>query len=280
MRQIISMFLVLVAVTVGAVAEPEADARVLDIDGTNYLSVVHRELGAATGSVVVTMFQMRIPENGAHGSPVLVLVNDLIAAHRRGVDVEVILDLNTRYDPASEEPVRDRVNGVAADMLSFAGIDVYYYQSAHILHQKLVVIDKETVIVGSHNWTYSGMRRNLETSSLIRSREHALAKLANTARIKTVPASNTRTSTVDRAVPIPRSFLMRPELAPDMLTDNDGRAFDTYLLLRRYATEAKQCTLSVDMQRLVTDLGISRAKGWDYARKLAMRPLHALATDY
>ena len=112
MRRIISMFLVLVAVTVGALAEPEADTRVLDIDGTNYLSVVHRELGAATGSVVVTMFQMRIPENGALGNPVLVLVNDLIAAHRRGADVKVILDLNRQYDPTSEEPVRDRVNGV------------------------------------------------------------------------------------------------------------------------------------------------------------------------
>ena len=50
MRRIISMFLVLVAVAVGALAEPEADALVLDIDGTNYLSVVHRELGAATVS--------------------------------------------------------------------------------------------------------------------------------------------------------------------------------------------------------------------------------------
>ncbi|MBT3297279.1 MAG: hypothetical protein HN383_18580 [Verrucomicrobia bacterium] len=274
------MFLVLVTVTVGAVAEPEAQARVLDIDGTNYLSIVHRELGAATGSVVVTMFQMRIPETGAHGNPVLVLVNDLIAAHRRGADVKVILDLNRQYDPASEEPVRDRVNGVAADMLSFAGVDVSYYASPHYLHQKLVVIDETTVIVGSHNWTYSGMRRNLETSSLIRSREHAQAKLANTARIKTVPATSPRTTAVDRAVPIPISFLVQPDLAPAMLTANDGRAFDTYLLLRRYAAEAKQCSVSVDMQRLVTDLAISRDKGWDSARRQAMRTLHNLARNY
>lgn len=63
------------------------------VEGSDYLPAVHRELGAATQSVVVTMFQMRLHEDTHPASPVLPLVNDLIAAHRRGVQVRVILEV-------------------------------------------------------------------------------------------------------------------------------------------------------------------------------------------
>ncbi|MDP6629406.1 MAG: hypothetical protein QGH42_10880 [Kiritimatiellia bacterium] len=69
---------------------------------------------------------MRIPQDAAESSPALRLVNDLIAAHQRGVDVKVLLDLRAKYDPESDAPIRDYRNGVAADMLAYAGVDVSY----------------------------------------------------------------------------------------------------------------------------------------------------------
>ena len=167
MRRVFLMFLVSVAVTVGALGQ---QVQVEDIDGADYVAVMHRELGAATGSVVVSMFQMRVPEDVFPDSRVLLLVNDLIAAQRRGVDVKVVLDLHSEYDPESSEPVRDHLNGMAADMLAYAGVDVSYYPSRYHLHYKLVVIDEKTVVTGSHNWSYAAMEHNLESSSIIRSR--------------------------------------------------------------------------------------------------------------
>jgi len=147
-----------------SVAQPDVEASVSDASGTNYVGIVHRELGAATGSVVVAMFEMRIPDDAAAASPVLLLVNDLIAAHRRGVEVRVILNLRARYDPTSTARVRDHANGAAADMLVYAGIDAAYSPATYHMHPKLVVIDETTVILGSHNWTYSGLSKNIESS--------------------------------------------------------------------------------------------------------------------
>ncbi len=264
-----------------AVARTGMEAWVEDVSGTNYVGVVQRELQAATNSVVVAMFEMRVPDDPDAETPSLVLVNELIAAHRRGVDVKVVLNLRSRYDPESDEPVRDHANGVAADMLAYAGIDVSYCPSTYHMHEKLVVIDRETVIIGSHNWTYSGLLKNVESSSLIRSREHAKSKLAGIAELETVSASISVAPAVAEKVPIPRGFLLRPGLAPQMTTRNDQRPFDAYLLLCWYSDrDGTENTFSVNLQRLAADLGIDPAKGPANSRKLAIRPLRSLADHY
>ncbi|MEM4546663.1 MAG: phospholipase D-like domain-containing protein, partial [Nitrososphaerota archaeon] len=45
-------------------------------------------------------------------------------------------------------------------------------------HAKLIIIDNETVIIGSHNWTESALTRNHETSIMIQDKETA-TKLTN-----------------------------------------------------------------------------------------------------
>jgi hypothetical protein len=277
MRRIFLMFLVSVVVTVGALGQ---QVQVEDVDGASYVATMHRELGAATGSVVVSMFQMRVPEDSFQDSPALLLVSDLIAAQRRGVDVKVVLDLHSEYDPQSSEPVRDHLNGVAADMLAYAGVDVSYYPSRYHLHHKLVVIDEKVVVIGSHNWSYSAMRHNIESSSIIRSREHARAKLESIARIETIPVVPVSTAGERGTVPVPRAFLLRPNLAPIMHKENDERPFDSYLLLRRYAATNGGKHFSVDLQQLAADLGIDPAKGAANSRRLAIRPLRRLAEHY
>jgi len=272
------VLLIVGGLAVGVVADPGGQVSVEDVDGSNYVGVVHRELGAASESVVVSMFQIRVPEDPFPNSPALLLVNALIAAHRRGVDVRVVLDLHSTYDPESVVPVRDHLNGLAADMLSYAGIGVSYYPARYHLHHKLVVIDKETVVIGSHNWSFAGFRHNIENSSLIRSREHARAKLDSIAAIETIPAASV--SVVGVTVPVPRAFLVRPELAPIMVSENDGRPFDTYLLLRRYAFEAKSLSFPVAPLTLATELQIAPDKNTKYQRKLALRPLRTLAERY
>jgi len=265
-----------------AFAATASEVSVENVFGTNYLRVVQQEVQAATGSVVVAMFEMRVPQDAAEENPSLVLVNELLDAHRRGVDVDVILNLRSKYDPESDDPVRDHANGIAADMLTYAGVDVAYFPGSYHMHSKFVVIDEKITIIGSHNWTYSGLAQNIESSSLIRSREHAKAKLANIAELETVSAATAVAPDVARTIPVPRAFLLQKNLAPYMQTKNDTRPFDTYLLLRRYATERKSSgdSLTIDIQQLAADLGIDPAKGRTNSRKLAIRPLRRLADHY
>jgi phosphatidylserine/phosphatidylglycerophosphate/cardiolipin synthase-like enzyme len=92
----------------------------------------------------------------------------LAEAHGRGVDVQVILDrkeTGSKYSPA--------------DFLAHAGI-VTLIDGAHaIAHNKVMVIDGETVITGSFNFTTAAERQNAENLLVIRDRALAARYMDN-----------------------------------------------------------------------------------------------------
>lgn len=75
-----------------------------------------------------------------------VLVNTLIALHKRGVDVEVITD-STQAAGAHERQ--------ALDVMYETGIPIFVGKSAchQIMHVKMCIIDGDRVAYGSYNWT-------------------------------------------------------------------------------------------------------------------------------
>lgn len=83
----------------------------------------------------------------------------LVDAHVRGVDVQVILDrkeTGARYS--------------SADFLAHAGI-VTLIDGAHaIAHNKVMVVDGDTVITGSFNFTTAAERQNAENLLVIHDR--------------------------------------------------------------------------------------------------------------
>ena len=80
----------------------------------------------------------------------------LAEAHRRGVQVEVILDKSQR---------RERY--AAAALLARAGVPVEIDAAHAIAHNKVMVIDSETVLTGSFNFTESAEDRNAENLLVI-----------------------------------------------------------------------------------------------------------------
>ncbi|MBU0693687.1 MAG: phospholipase, partial [Candidatus Omnitrophica bacterium] len=59
------------------------------------------------------------------------------------------------------------------EKLKTAGIDVRFDKPERTTHSKVLVIDKETIIAGSHNYSFSGLKYNNETSLLMRDRAKA-----------------------------------------------------------------------------------------------------------
>lgn len=103
------------------------------------------------------------------------LLDDLIAAHKRGVTVKVILDQNIAYERKGElgmsEPYNK--NKKAFEYLKSNGVDVSYDDMRTYTHTKGIVIDEEIVIIGSTNWSQSAFERNHELDVLIDSKELA-----------------------------------------------------------------------------------------------------------
>lgn len=86
----------------------------------------------------------------------------LVEAQRRGVSVFVILDKSNRTAKYS-----------AGDFTDHFGIDTYIDDKHAIAHNKIMIIDKETVITGSFNFTKAAETSNAENLLVIRSSQLA-----------------------------------------------------------------------------------------------------------
>ena len=92
----------------------------------------------------------------------------LVAAHKRGVRTVIILDKSNQSKRYS-----------AADFTFNMGIPTYIAAKHATAHNKVMIIDKETVITGSFNFTKAAEERNAENLLILRSKELAERYIAN-----------------------------------------------------------------------------------------------------
>jgi phospholipase D len=95
------------------------------------------------------------------------IVEALVRAKRRGVDVRLIADKTTPC-PAT--------NGV--EPLAAAGVPIWIDGQARIAHAKTMVIDETVTLMGSYNWT-RGAAANSENLNLVSSPAVAAAYAAH-----------------------------------------------------------------------------------------------------
>ena len=92
----------------------------------------------------------------------------LLNAHKRGVKAEVILDKSQRTQKYS-----------SADFLANSGIPTKIDAVHAIAHNKVMVIDGETVITGSFNFTKAAEEKNAENLLVIRDKALAAKYIEN-----------------------------------------------------------------------------------------------------
>lgn len=85
------------------------------------------------------------------------LSNELINAHKRGVDVKIIIDATNTYGKHS-----------VFKSLRASGIPVKVENYAGKLHSKVMIIDNEYLVAGSANFSNSGENKNDENMLIIR----------------------------------------------------------------------------------------------------------------
>jgi len=125
-----------------------------------YYPTIHKLLKVAKKSIYIVMFEMfyypNYPESQENQ-----LVQDVIDAHKRGLNVEVILEQGT----VEKVTVRNRKEG--GFMLSKSGVKVYFDSLSQTTHNKLIIVDGRYTVIGSTNWSYYGLEKNNEASVLI-----------------------------------------------------------------------------------------------------------------
>lgn len=129
------------------------------LSGEAYLRRVREALGSAQRSIRVMMFFANYTDHPRN--PANVLLKEFDQASRRGVDVKIILE-------TSHEKIVTQGNRASADWLLERGIEAVFFPIFPVMHTKLVLIDDEISIVGSHNWTTAAVYYNIESSILVR----------------------------------------------------------------------------------------------------------------
>jgi phosphatidylserine/phosphatidylglycerophosphate/cardiolipin synthase-like enzyme len=142
-----------------------------------YLQVAKKMIQEARHSIQVMMFEMGYYDKHPD-TPSNLLVRELIHAKKRGVKVEVILEVKEGEDRTAK---RNRHTG---KILSEGGVEVIYDSLSKTTHAKLMVVDGQLTLLGSTNWTYYALTNNNEASVLLRSREVARALQDYFSRVK------------------------------------------------------------------------------------------------
>ena len=92
----------------------------------------------------------------------------LTSAFKRGVKVEAILDKSQRKERYT-----------SATFISDAGIPTFIDDKHAIAHNKIMIIDRETVITGSFNFTKAAEEKNAENLLILKNKELAKIYMEN-----------------------------------------------------------------------------------------------------
>jgi hypothetical protein len=238
------------------------------IPARDYCRIACREIDSAKTSVRVFLYRFPLYASYAQSQPLL-LANALVAAKGRGCSVDVVLDKGD-FTGRQGDPEDAGDNRNACEYLRRRGVVVEFAGGGAIVHAKALIIDSRTVILGSANWSESGLSRNVEASALIRDTEVAGAMLRELGSVKvTVPPPPDTPS-----VHIPLGFFS-DSLCAAMVKVQDERAFDVYLFLLRKAAEdtvllrgATGGTLVLNYDTLASQLEISSMGNVAYRRQI------------
>jgi phosphatidylserine/phosphatidylglycerophosphate/cardiolipin synthase-like enzyme len=152
--------------TPNALCLPAEDVQL--VTDAQYFQIAKKMIQEAKQSIQVMMFEMGYYDKNPN-TPSNLLIKELINARKRGVKVEVLLEVREGEDRTAK---RNRHTG---KILSEGGVEVIYDSLFKTAHAKCMVVDGKLTLLGSTNWTYYALTNNNEASVLIRSKEIAKA---------------------------------------------------------------------------------------------------------
>ena len=235
-----------------------------NISPDQYFKITLTEFSQAKESIYAVMYLASLDPTEPN-SQVSQLLKGLVDAKNRGVQVKVILDQNLDFtDESRQDQIYQNKNQAAFEYLRANSIEVFYDTAETYTHAKAIVIDGETSIFGSTNWSKAALTKNNEVNALIRSKEYAENLINQFDQIKLqeyIPA------VVTPSVKIPRDFL-KEKMLGEMVSQSDERTFDVYLYLLGQYNQNKDSKVELNYGNLAVSLDIEKMGKENYRRQI------------
>jgi len=141
------------------------------IKSTGTVDVYFSPRGGATEAVVREIDQARreilVQAYSFTSAPI---AKALLQANKRGVRIEAVLD------KSNKKKAPGKANYSAATFLDNAGIPTLIDNKHAIAHNKIMIIDQETLITGSFNFTKAAEEKNAENLLVIKGNKSLIEK--------------------------------------------------------------------------------------------------------
>ena len=132
-----------------------------------YSPALLEQLGGAQNEIDIVMYEMKFYDTN---NSVRKIEDVLIQKAKEGVKVRLILD---QGEWQGQTTTLTKDNQKTAAYLKAGGVEVKFDSMKTTTHDKLIIIDSEVSIIGSHNWGFSAFERNNEASVLIKDKATA-----------------------------------------------------------------------------------------------------------
>jgi phosphatidylserine/phosphatidylglycerophosphate/cardiolipin synthase-like enzyme len=133
-----------------------------------YFDYLIDEIKKAKKSISISMFYFSYFKD--KNSETSRIISSIENAVKNNIEVKVILDRDRPTDIYSSY----KANKKRFEQLKRIGVSVKLDKKEVASHAKLVIIDNEKVIIGSHNWTFGSFAKYEETSVAIDSKDLAI----------------------------------------------------------------------------------------------------------
>lgn len=174
-----------------------------------------RAINSSKKSVTLVNYIAEFTEHHSE-DPVSELANALAAAKARGCAVSVIL-----------EGFRLSDNYPFYRFLKDRGADVWLDTSQTLIHYKVVVVDDEYLIAGSHNWSHAAFLRN-EEFSIGTDDVATIAAFKSELQKITRQREKLRGSISKELIPLPENFV--GEIIAPLFRSHAEHAFNLYMI--------------------------------------------------
>ena len=262
--------------------EDFTSAQVKDISSRAYEPAVIELLDGAKESIVISMYNISLGTK--YKNPVRLMLNDLHEARDR--NVSVTLYLNTRFRDTDKEQSR-LIENPALKKLEDAGCIIHLMSANRRLHDKLIIVDSRYVVEGSANWSNSALRENFESATLIDSPGLAKTKLL---RLKLFPVSPEPEPEqpprpiyiegIAETIDVPKALLEDKKYFSRMLTRQDERSMDLYLILMAHRQAINEKEFFIDLESMGVSLGMPDSWSGTALRRQVIKSLKKLRSNY
>lgn len=140
------------------------------LNDDEYIGSFVQDVAGAEKNITCALFMYKIDNYDINNldEPIPLITSALVNAAKRNVNVTIIFEKSDYKDDLS-----NKYNKTTATYLKKHGINVLFDNEHKKLHAKLCLIDDKIIYTGSHNFTYSAMKKNSENSVRIISYKEA-----------------------------------------------------------------------------------------------------------